>query len=147
MIPKKDAEERNRKKKKRNQREKTSTHVAFAGWLDQPELLCDMVRPELLPFAIHQGLGSDLVGHQAFCSQADGSVLIDRRGTLQVSVPYSLQEGGPALGGTETGDPESVKPGSWQALLSDVCREQALPHGPISRAHLLLSQLAFEPSP
>lgn len=87
--------------------------MAFAGWLDQPELLRDLVCPELLPLAVHQGLGSDLVRHQAFCSQADGSVLIDRGGTFQVSVPYSLQEGGPALGGTETSDPESAKPGSW----------------------------------
>ena len=42
--------------------------MAFAGWLGQPELLRDLVRPELLPLAVHRGLGSDLVCHQALGS-------------------------------------------------------------------------------
>ena len=67
--------------------------MAFAGRLDQPKLLLDLVRRELLPLAVHQGLGSDLVRHQALCSQADGAVLTDGGGKFQVGVPYSLQGG------------------------------------------------------
>lgn len=73
--------------------EETNTHVAFAGWLDQPKLLHDLACPELLPLAVHQGLGSDLVLHQAFCSQANGAMLADQGGEFHVGVPHSLQGG------------------------------------------------------
>jgi hypothetical protein len=65
--------------------------MAFAAWPEEPELLCDLVCPEFLPPAVHQGLGSDFVFHQALCSQADGTVLTDHRGALQICVSYSLQ--------------------------------------------------------
>lgn len=87
----KSAEERRSEKEIKEKRQ--STHMAFAGWLGQPKFLCDLVRPELLPLAVHQGLGSDLVRHQALCPQADGAVLTDRGGEFQVGVPYSLQGG------------------------------------------------------
>lgn len=67
--------------------------MAFAGWFDKPKLLGDLVGPELLPLAVHQGLGSDLVLHQALRSQADGAVLTERGREPQVGVPYSLQRG------------------------------------------------------
>lgn len=81
--------------------------MAFAGWLDEPKLLGDLVGPELLPFAVHQGLGSDLVLHQALRSQANGAVLIEQGREPQVSVLYSLQRGGSILGGTESGVTQS----------------------------------------
>lgn len=65
--------------------------MAFAAWLDEPKLLRDLVCPELLPLAVHQRLGSDLILHQALSSQADGAVLADGGGALQVCVSYSLQ--------------------------------------------------------
>lgn len=92
VIPK-NVWRRERAKEQSKRKEKISTHVAFAGRLDQPKLLLDLVRRELLPLAVHQGLGSDLVRHQALCSQADGAVLIDGGGKFQVGVPYSLQGG------------------------------------------------------
>lgn len=60
--------------------------MAFAGRLGEPKLLGDLVGPELLPLAVHQGLGSDLVLHQALRPQADGTV-------LAVTVSHSLQGG------------------------------------------------------
>lgn len=65
--------------------------MAFAAWLDEPKFLRDLVCPELLPLAVHQRLGSDLILHQALSSQADGAVLADGGGALQVCVSYSLQ--------------------------------------------------------
>lgn len=85
-------DERKSKKEIKEKRQGKGTDTALAGWLDEPELLCDLARPELLPPAVHQGLGSDLVCHQAFCSQANGPLLAGRGGTLQVRVLYSLQE-------------------------------------------------------
>lgn len=51
--------------------------MAFAAWLDKPKLLHDLVGPELLPPAVHQRLGLDLILHQALRPQADGTVLTD----------------------------------------------------------------------
>lgn len=65
--------------------------MAFAAWLDEPKLLRDLVCPELLPLPVHQRLGSDLILHQALSSQADGAVLAEGGGALQVRVSYSLQ--------------------------------------------------------
>lgn len=68
-----------------------NTCMTFAGWLGQPKLLHDLVCPELLPLAVNQGLGSDLILHQACRSQADRLVLVDHEGGFQVCVLYSLQ--------------------------------------------------------
>lgn len=65
--------------------------MAFAAWLDEPKLLRDLVCPELLPSATHHRLGSDLVLHQALGPQADGAVLADGGGALQVGMSDSLQ--------------------------------------------------------
>ena len=67
--------------------------MAFTGWLDEPKLLGDLVGPELLPLAIHQGLGSDLILYQALRSQANGAVLTEQGLEPQVRVLYSLQRG------------------------------------------------------
>ena len=53
------------------------THMAFAAWLDKPKLLHDLVCSKLLPPAVHQRLGSDLILHQALRPQANGAVLTD----------------------------------------------------------------------
>lgn len=77
-------------KEQKGHKQVKDTHVAFTGWLDKPELLGDLIGPELLPLAVHQGLGSDLVLHQALRSQANRAMLTDRGRELQISVPYSL---------------------------------------------------------
>lgn len=71
--------------------------MAFAAGFDEPKLLCDLVCPELLPLAIHQRLGSDLILHQALSSQADGTVFTDGGGAIQVGMSYPLQRKWPTL--------------------------------------------------
>lgn len=125
-----------------------NAYMAFAVWLDEPKLLCDLVGLELLPPAIHQGLGSDLIIHQALCSQADCAALTDRGGRLQVCVSYSLQR---------QWWPTPSRPVTWvprvseihhrlQSLVSYVCKEQeGISLRPFPEGHHFLRAIA-EPS-
>lgn len=91
-MPKKGGEEPKGNRGERGEPEaQGDAHVTFAAWLDKPKFLHDLVCPKLLPPAVHQRLGSDLVLHQALRPQADGAVLTDWGGALQVCMSYSLQ--------------------------------------------------------
>lgn len=85
-------ERRSKRWRGERQETKVNAYMTFAVRLDESKLLYNLVGLELLPPAVHQGLGSDLILHQALCSQADGAALRDCGGHLQVCVSYSLQK-------------------------------------------------------
>lgn len=117
--------------------------MAFAGRLDQPKLLRDLVCPELLPPAAHQGLRGDRVLDQAFGPQADETVLAERG--VRVGVPYPLQGRQATLGGSDPGVTQRERnrvPGTSPLPCNHA---GSISPGFVSPEPLLLSQLVFGP--